>query len=54
MEVINARQRLLTNVEVLQLVREVRAGQAEVPKTQRLKMLNTILYEVGNGMEGSE
>uniref|UniRef100_A0A1I7XUI9 DNA-directed RNA polymerase III subunit RPC9 n=1 Tax=Heterorhabditis bacteriophora TaxID=37862 RepID=A0A1I7XUI9_HETBA len=46
MEVINSRVTMLTNYEVLQLLREVKKDEDMKPKQERSKTLSTIVYEV--------
>lgn len=48
MEVLDPRQTLITNAEVLRLLQERRKQQSDLPKEQRLKVLGTVIYETSS------
>lgn len=46
MEVLDPRNTVITNAEVLRLLQGRRKQQNELPKDQRSKILGTVIYEV--------
>ncbi|VDO67489.1 unnamed protein product [Onchocerca flexuosa] len=46
MEILDPRQTVITNAEVLRLLQARRMQQNELPKDQRSKILGTVIYEV--------
>ncbi|VDN37210.1 unnamed protein product [Gongylonema pulchrum] len=46
MEVLNPKQTIITNAELLRLLQERREQQCDLPSKQRSKVLGTLIYEV--------